>query len=93
MGATDQQLHAYPGSGADVPDMGSGHLIGTTTMGTNGNSSVVDPYCFAHDHPNLLILGSSVFPTSAVANPTLTIAALVLRSVAHVLENKSKYFG
>jgi GMC oxidoreductase len=30
----------------------------------------------SHDHPNLFILGSTVFPTSATANPTLTIAAL-----------------
>ncbi len=33
------------------------------------------------DTPNLFILGSSVFPTSATANPTLTIAALTLRAV------------
>jgi choline dehydrogenase-like flavoprotein len=37
-----------------------------------------------HDHPNLFILGSAVFPTGATANPTLTIAALSLRAVRHV---------
>jgi len=31
--------------------------------------------------PNLFIEGSAVFPTGAAANPTLTIAALALRSV------------
>ena len=33
----------------------------------------------AHDHPNLYVMGSAVFPTSGTANPTLTIAALALR--------------
>ena len=47
-------------------------------------TSVVDADLRSHDHPNLFILGSTVFPTSATANPTLTIAALTLRAVAAV---------
>ena len=43
--------------------------------------SVVDRDLRSHDHPNLFLLGSAVFPTSATANPTLTIAALSLRAV------------
>ncbi len=46
--------------------------------------SVVDASLRSHDHSNLFILGSSVFPTSATANPTLTIAALALRAVSDV---------
>ena len=34
------------------------------------------PRSSSHDHRNLFILGSAVFPTGATANPTLTIAAL-----------------
>jgi glucose dehydrogenase len=34
--------------------------------------------------PNLWIIGSSVFPTSATANPTLTLAALTLRTAAAI---------
>jgi choline dehydrogenase-like flavoprotein len=58
---------------------GSGHIMGTTRMGQN-TDSVVDKFCRTHDHPNLFILGSSVFPTSSSANPTSTIAALALRA-------------
>jgi choline dehydrogenase-like flavoprotein len=63
---------------------GSGHIMGTTIMGTDRMKSVVDQHCRSHDHPNLFVLGSSVFPTSSTANPTSTIAALALRSAETV---------
>jgi choline dehydrogenase-like flavoprotein len=59
---------------------GAGHIIGTTRMGHNEKSSVVDANLVSHDHTNLMIVGSSVFPTGGTANPTLTIAALSLRA-------------
>lgn len=59
---------------------GSGHIMGTTIMGRDPKSSVVDKDCRSHEHDNLYILGSSVFPTSSTANPTSTIAALALRA-------------
>ncbi len=62
------------------PDVqGAGHIIGTLRMGSDAKNSVVDGELRSHDHANLFIAGSSVFPTSATANPTLTIAALSLR--------------
>ena len=63
---------------------GAGHIIGTARMGADPASSVVDPELRSHDHPNLFLLGSAVFPTSATANPTLTIAALSLRAAEAV---------
>lgn len=63
---------------------GAGHIIGTARMGSDPASSVVDRDLRSHDHPNLFILGSAVFPTSATANPTLTIAALSLRAAGQV---------
>jgi choline dehydrogenase-like flavoprotein len=67
------------------PDaQGAGHIIGTMRMGADPKTSVVDGDLRSHDHPNLFILGSGVFPTSATANPTLTIAALAIRAVAAV---------
>ena len=53
---------------------GAGHIIGTARMGSDPKTSVVDRDLRSHDHGNLFILGSSVFPTSTTANPTLTIA-------------------
>lgn len=59
---------------------GAGHIMGTCRMGTDAGTSVVDADCRAHDHPNLFILGSSVFVTGGTGNPTLTVAALALRA-------------
>jgi len=63
---------------------GAGHIMGTARMGDDPKHSVVDRDLRSHDHRNLFVLGSAVFPTSATANPTLTIAALSLRAVAAV---------
>ena len=57
---------------------------GTTIMGDDPNNSVVDRWGRAHDVSNLWIVGSSVFTTSATANPTLTIGALTLRTAAAI---------
>jgi choline dehydrogenase-like flavoprotein len=67
----------------DAPE-GAGHIMGTARMGNDPKSSVVDRELRSHDHANLFILGSAVFPTGATANPTLTIAALSLRSAGSV---------
>ncbi|WP_044559327.1 GMC family oxidoreductase [Azospirillum sp. B4] len=71
--------------GQDYIYYGAGHVVGTCRMGGDAATSVVDANLRTWDHPNLYILGSSVFPTIATANPTLTIAALALRAAATVL--------
>ena len=63
---------------------GAGHIIGTCRMGNDANTSVVDRNLGSHQHDNLYVVGSSVFPSSATANPTLTIAALSLRLAEHL---------
>jgi glucose dehydrogenase len=68
----------------DAEVKGAGHLMGTCRMGTDPRASVVDRDLRAHDHPNLFIVGSAVFPTGGASNPTLTIAALALRAVTAV---------
>ncbi len=66
--------------GKDYEYGGAGHIAGTYRMGTDETDSVVDADCRAHDHRNLFMLGSGVFPALGTANPTLTIMALALRA-------------
>ena len=58
------------------------HILGTTRMGKNPKISVVDQDLRTHFYRNLFIVGGGVFPTSATGNPTLTIAALALRTAS-----------
>ena len=62
-------------------DMNS-HMCGTAVGGTDPATSVLDPLCRSHDVPNLLVVDSSFFPSSAAQNPALTIAAQALRVAA-----------
>jgi glucose dehydrogenase len=61
-------------------DSASHHLAGTLRMGVDPKTSVVDPSGRAHDHPNLFVAGGSIFPTNPAIGPTMTIAALSLRT-------------
>ena len=56
-----------------------GHHIGTTRMGTDVRTSVVNADCQVHSVRDLFVAGSAVFPTSSQANPTLTLIAIALR--------------
>ena len=53
-------------------------------MGADPTASVVDQNLKAHDLENLYIVDASVLPTSAAVNPSLTIAALALRTGDHI---------
>ncbi|HTZ45871.1 MAG TPA: GMC family oxidoreductase [Jatrophihabitans sp.] len=75
---------------AEVPGwQGAGHLMGTHRMGTDPAGSVCDGYGRSHDHPNLFLTGSGLFPTVDAANPTLTIAAVALRTAAHLIATRA----
>ncbi|MFD0667100.1 FAD-dependent oxidoreductase [Ramlibacter sp. MAHUQ-53] len=63
-----------------------GHHIGTTRMGRDPRTSVVDAQCRVHGVANLYVAGSAVFPTSGQANPTLTLVALSLRLGRHLAQ-------
>ena len=62
------------------------HLMGTTRMGDDPRTSVVDKNLKTHDLDNLYIAGTSVFPTSGAVNPTLTTEALSARLASHLTE-------
>jgi hypothetical protein len=64
------------------------HQIGTTRMGFTEETGVVDKNCRVFGVNNLFVAGTSVFPTSGHANPTLTAVALGIR-LAHKLSANS----
>jgi choline dehydrogenase-like flavoprotein len=66
------------------PVAGGSHHMGTTRMSNDPLRGVVDRNCKVHDVENLYVAGSSVFPTSGSANPTLTLVALTLRLAGHL---------
>ncbi|MGE0704044.1 MAG: GMC family oxidoreductase [Vicinamibacterales bacterium] len=60
------------------------HQCGTLCFGTDPKSSVLDPWCRAHDVSNLYVVDASFFPSSAAVNPGLTIIAQALRVADHI---------
>ncbi|MBP2234735.1 choline dehydrogenase-like flavoprotein [Sinorhizobium kostiense] len=58
------------------------HIQGTCRMGKDRAQSIVDGGLVHHDVRNLLVLGTSVWPSCGTANPSLTAAALSLRAAA-----------
>lgn len=56
------------------------HPMGTVIMGSNPRDSVVNHECRTHDHDNLFLATTGVMPASQANNPTMTGAALAMRS-------------
>ncbi len=61
------------------------HQCGTLVFGSDPRTSVLDPWCRAHDVANLFVVDASFFPSSAAVNPGLTIAAQALRAADHIM--------
>jgi choline dehydrogenase-like flavoprotein len=62
------------------------HWVGTTKMGKNPKTSVVNADSQSHDIPNLFIGDASVFPHYPEKNPTLTNIALSWRMSERLAE-------
>lgn len=80
--------------GANVGSVGwhilAGHHMGTTRMANDPRHGVTDGHGRVHGIANLYLAGSSLFPTTGFASPTLTIVALALRQVDHLIEATRK---
>lgn len=63
----------------------SHHHMGGTCMSEHAEDGVVDKNLRVHGTNNLYVCSSSVFVTSGVANPTLTITALAHRLSEHLI--------
>ena len=64
----------------------STHAIGGTRMGDNKATNTVDRWGFAHEVPNLGVMGGSVMGVSGARNPTLTIQALSWRTAERLAQ-------
>lgn len=56
------------------------HLMGGCNLGTDASHSVTSPDFTVHDHPNLIVADSSLFPNAPGINPSLTIMALAKKA-------------
>lgn len=77
---TDPLISTHP--------LGGYHHMGTTRMAASPEQGVTDGDGRVHGIDNLYIAGSSLFPTSGWANPTLTIIALALRTADAIIAAK-----
>lgn len=68
---------------------GGFHYIGTTRMGHDASTGVVDANAKVFGVDNLYITGCSIFPTSGHAPPTFTLVALAARLASHLRGDKA----
>jgi choline dehydrogenase-like flavoprotein len=66
------------------------HELGTSRMGNDPKTSVVNQFQQAHDVPNLLVVDGSTHVSASCQNPTWTIMALCWRSCDHLADEMKK---
>jgi choline dehydrogenase-like flavoprotein len=69
-----------------LPLYGTAHQCGTVRFGADPKSSVLDPWCKAHELDNLYVTDTSFFVTAGAVNPTLTTVANAMRVGDHLIE-------
>jgi choline dehydrogenase-like flavoprotein len=60
------------------------HELGTTRMGANPATAVVNEWCQSHDVKNLFVADGGPFVSQADKNPTWTILALAMRTSDYI---------
>jgi choline dehydrogenase-like flavoprotein len=81
---TREQLYGLENGGRII------HEVGTTRMGDNPKTSVVNKYCQAHEVKNLFIADGGPFVTNADKNVTWTILALSMRTAEYIADERKK---
>ena len=69
------------------------HLMGTVKMGNSKKNSVVNKFGQAHDVKNLLIVDSSIFPSSSGVNPMSTLQAFALSVADKIKKFPNEFFN
>lgn len=69
------------------------HQIGGARMGETAADSVVDQDCKLHGVSGVYVAGSSIFPSSGAAPPTLSIVAFALRLADHLTRTSNSGGG
>jgi choline dehydrogenase-like flavoprotein len=91
MGGTP--VRAMPGEGEGFGLEPGGRIIheaGTTRMGSDPRTSVLDAFCRAHDVRNLFVADAGPFPSQADKNLTWTILALAMRTSEYIAEERRR---
>lgn len=85
--AGEGEVLQTPGTvGVDDLVIDLNHWVGTTRMGLDPRTSVVDPRGRLHDVPNLFVADASVYPEYPEKNPTLTNIALSWRTAEGIAD-------
>ncbi len=71
--------------------MVSYHPQGTCRMGANPDTSVVAEHGESHDIHGLYIADASLFPTSIIVNPQVTVYAMATRIAEQILARRDRY--
>ena len=66
------------------------HEVGTTKMGDDRRTSVLNPYCQAWDCKNVFVADGAPFVSNADKNPTLSIMALAWRTCEYAADQAKK---
>jgi choline dehydrogenase-like flavoprotein len=73
-----------------LPEGWSIHELGTSRMGHDSKTSVLNQFQQSHDVPNLLVVDGSSHVNASCQNPTWTIMALCWRSCDHLADQVQK---
>ncbi|MCG8316863.1 MAG: GMC family oxidoreductase [Pseudomonadales bacterium] len=73
--------------------MVSYHPQGTLRMGVDKKTSVVSPTGESHDIKRLFVADASLFPTSILVNPQMSVYAISAYIADHMLSDNKDYFN
>ncbi|MDP8256848.1 MAG: GMC family oxidoreductase N-terminal domain-containing protein [Candidatus Alcyoniella australis] len=80
-----QLIKTFPLKATDMVNAGN-HIFGTTRMGGDPATSVVDPAGKCHDYDNLYIADTGILPEGTGVNPMFTIMAIADRMAQKIHE-------